>query len=320
VACYLREGGVTAKPFVVALASMAAKGAVRIERGPGDYLISKLGGDAALEAEEQEVADNLFKCADSVLLNKLFPAFLNRAASRLGGSLEAAVEPELISRHFAWLVPGLTLSFWSLLAALYPDFDRIWNEPTGRLIFLPLAAEIVAVLAILKTLPAIIYKIRSRFVGQSAQPLFFTKSDLELVYLLLIVGACTGAIAFFTSWVFACQGAGFLVLNAVAALAFRAPTAKGYRALDQLADFGTFLAEVDADRVNRMSSPTGPSPSADKNWVWALALGIEHAWGEQFAAAVLNRIGTQAAIEEIDQAAPEEGKRSLEIMDLGLNK
>ena len=109
-------------------------------------------------------------------------------------------------------------------------------------------------------------------------------------------------------------------MNAIAALAFRTPTAEGYRVLDQIADFRAFLADVDADRVNRVNLPDGPSPSADKNWAWALALGIEHSWGEQFAAAVLNRVGLQSAFDAVEQNSPEGHGRDLEIMDLRLNK
>jgi len=319
VACYLREDGATEKPFVVTMASMAAKGVLHIERGPDDYLTTKLDSTATLEPEEQAVADALFRTRSSVLLKEIFPAQLKLAAGNVRASLESAIEPELISGHFAWLVPGLTLSLWSLLAALYPDFDKIWSEPVGLMI-IAAGLGIVAVLGILKTLPAILYKARSYVPGRTPNPLPLARSDLKIIYLLLMALACVSAIAFFTSWTLAWQWGSFLTVNAIAALAFRTPTAEGYRVLDQIADFRAFLADVDADRVNRVNLPDGPSPSADKNWPWALALGIEHSWGEQFAAAVLNRVGLPSAFDAVEQNAPEGQGRDLEIMDLRLNK
>jgi hypothetical protein len=98
----------------------------------------------------------------------------------------------------------------------------------------------------------------------------------------------------------------------------RLPTLTHHRLLDQLADFRTFLAEVDQDRVNRMNLPKGLSTAPDKLWAWALALGIEHAWGEQFASAVLNIVGLETAFFDMEQNLPEQRRRELEILDLHL--
>lgn len=320
VACYLRERGATEKPLVVALASMAAKGIVQIERGPEDYLITKLKHEATLEPEEDAIANLLFRSGPAILLSRIFPSLWELAARDLRSAVQSAVEPELISSHFAWLVPGITLSLWSLPAAVYPDFGKIWNESTGRLVILPVACAVVIFLAILKTAPATLYKIKSRMPGHAPHPLPFTKSDLKVVSLSLMAAGCTCAIAFFTSWPLALQLTAFLVANTIAAVAFHAPTADGRRLLEQIDDYREFLMDVDADRANRMSPPLGASPSVDKNWPWALALGIEHAWGEQFAAAVLNRVGVPAAVDTIEQNLGDEPGRDLDIMDPGLSK
>jgi hypothetical protein len=60
------------------------------------------------------------------------------------------------------------------------------------------------------------------------------------------------------------------------------------------------------------------SARAEKYWAWALALNVEHAWGEQFAAALLNRLGPHAAIESIAENLPEPGRAAAEILDLRL--
>jgi hypothetical protein len=79
-----------------------------------------------------------------------------------------------------------------------------------------------------------------------------------------------------------------------------------------------FLAEVDSDRVNRMNAPGAPSAAAEKYWGWALALDVEHAWGEQFAAAVLNLLGPVSALASIEGSLPENGRTSAKMVDLNL--
>jgi Predicted membrane protein (DUF2207) len=139
VACYLREGGASEKPVAVALVNMAAKGSLRIEQGPRDYLLTQADASVALEPEEQTVADALFRGrGNSICLADVPQSRLEQMARSLHACLESIAEPDLISGHFAWLVPALTLSLWCILAVLYANMEDLRNMQFGGTIVVPM--------------------------------------------------------------------------------------------------------------------------------------------------------------------------------------
>jgi len=333
VAAYLWERGGSDKPFVVAMANMASKGWLKIEQGPADYLLSRGDASPQLEDEEQVIAEELLRGStstqevsgvlvstlhvgkDPTCLSQLFT--LGRTARLVRDSLESAVEPELLSSHFAWFVPGLTLSIWCFLAALYPEIDGLRNSPPP-LVILSAAFAVFALLATIKTLPTTLYKLKSHLPGRTPRPLPMVKRDGMVLILMALSLASLALFAWISSLQLGLQFGAFLLVNLVGIVALRAPTAAGHALLAKLSDFRMFLAQVDADRVNRMNTPTAPSPVSEKYWAWDLALDVEHAWGEQFTAAVLNRLGPESAMESINSVAPEQGRAGAEIMDLRL--
>ncbi|HXP16934.1 MAG TPA: hypothetical protein VN868_07525 [Terriglobales bacterium] len=79
-----------------------------------------------------------------------------------------------------------------------------------------------------------------------------------------------------------------------------------------------FLAEVDGDQVNWATAPDAPTPSREQSRAGALALGVGHSWGEQFAAARLSRVGSVSALASIEDKCQNEGRAAGEIMALHL--
>jgi len=318
-AAYLWGRGVTDKSFVVALANLIVKGQLKIERGPNDYLVSRGNASPPLHDEEEIIAETIFMgSGSSVLLSKLF--LLASMARQVRNELQSAVEPELISRHFAWFIPGLYVSLLALLAAFYPEIDGLREMQNGQLILLPAGMAVWSALATLKTAPATFYKIKSQLPGRAPRTLPFVKRDRTVAVMVLATAVSLGVVAWMTSRMFALQFWVFLALNAGGMLALRAPTRAGHRVLRQLEDFRLFLVQVDSDRVNRLNAPDAPSPTADKNWPWALALDVEHAWGEQFAAEVLNRLGPVSSMPGLEDLAPapEDERSRAELVDLRL--
>jgi hypothetical protein len=315
---------------------MSSKGWLKIEQGPNDYLISRGDPSAQLEAEEQVIADDLFRglTSEHYVGGKLVSTIdartnsrclsqmttLERTARSVRNALESAVEPDLLSSHFAWFVPGLTLTLWCLIAALYPEVDGLRQSQGPGPVLMPALALVAvwALLATIKTLPATLYKLKSHLPGRTPRPLPLVKSDRMVFILLLVALLSLMILGWITSVPFALQFAGFLLANLFGSVALRAPTAAGYALLAQLSDFRMFLAQVDSDRVNRMNAPAAPCPTAEKYWAWALALNVEHAWGEQLTAAILNRLGPESATDAVNAVAPEGGRAGAEIMDLHL--
>ncbi len=317
-ASYLLEGGVSDKPFVVAIVNMAAKGYLRIEQGPSDYLLTQTDAAIPLEPEEQIIAERIFfRGQKSVRLSDL--RILPKAAFQVRQFLDSATEPNLLSSHFPFFIPGFTISLWCFLGAtLYPEMQILWDSNSAVGLLLPVFLAIWFLLATVRTLPALIYKIESLLPGRTHR-MRFVKRDSTTLFMLLLTIASLGAMAWATSLWFAMQFGGYVLVNMLGWLALRAPTADGRALLEQLSEFRMFLADVDSDRLNRMNAPNTTSANAEKYWGWALALDIEHTWGEQFAAAVLNQLGPGSAMLSIEANSPEETRASQELLDLHLH-
>lgn len=316
-ASYLLERGVSEKPFAVALVNMAAKGYLRIEQGSNDYLLSRLDPSIRLEQEEDLIAESLFgHDGNPVLLSKL--GRLPKIAREVRGVIESAVEPDLLSSHFPCFIPGLTVSVWCFLGAtLYPEMQILWDSHSAGILILPVFLAVWFVLATVRTLPAILYKLESLLPGR-VHGMRFDKRDGTAPFFFLLAIAALGVIGWASSPWIAWQFGGYVLVNMLGWLALRAPTAAGRAALDRLSEFRMFLAEVDSDRINRMNAPNASAANVEKYWGWAVALNIEHTWGEQFAAAVLNQLGPDSAMLSIESNLPEDARRRDEVLDLHL--
>ena len=108
-AAYVSERGVTDKTFAVAIVNMAAKGYLRIEQGPNDYLLTQRDASISLEQEEQIIAERIFfQGRKSVRLSELH--ILPKIAFQVRQFLDSGVEPNLLSSHFPFFIPGFTIS------------------------------------------------------------------------------------------------------------------------------------------------------------------------------------------------------------------
>lgn len=317
MAAYLLERGVSDKPTAVAMVNMAAKGYLRIEQGVADYLLSRLDASIALEAEEDLIATALFGTKGrSVRLSQF--GRLPKIGRQVNELLQSVSEPDLISPHFWFFIPGLTVSMWCFLAALYPEIEILWGTNGSAGLIFPAFVAVACLLAAIRTLPAVVSKIRSLIPGRSPYRMRFVKRDNIIPFLLLGAVASLAVIGWATSARFALLFGNYVVVSMLAWISLRSPTAQGRAVLQQLVEFRMFLDAVDSDRINRTNLPNAASAMPEKYWGWALALNIEHTWGEQFAAAVVSRIGPQSAMESIETNLPENEGTSAEIVDLHL--
>ena len=316
-AAYLFDRGATDKPFAVAVVNMAAKGYLRIEQGSSDYLLTRVDSSVPLEDEEQIAAKKLFG-RDGLPIRLSEVTGLASAAYQVRSLLESSVEPDLISPHFALYVPGLTISLWCFPAALLPELEILWTSHSFGGLIVPAAFAAVFFVATFRTLPALVYKLKSLIPGTSPYRMRFVAADSKSSFLALAAVAALAVIGWATSPQFAMQLGGYIIVNLLGWMALRWPTATGQKLLHQLLEFRMFLAAVDQDRLNRMNAPNAPSAIPEKYWGWALALNVEHTWGEQFAAAVLNRVGAQVAFRSLEANLPEDRRISDELINLKL--
>jgi uncharacterized membrane protein len=109
---------------------------------------------------------------------------------------------------------------------------------------------------------------------------------LTLFSLPFLAGECIGI---FMLWTGAGAAAVFVIfagigINLLFHYLLKAPTRAGRQLMDRVEGFRMFLKAVDGDRMSRMTAPPNMTPQLFERFLpYALALGVEHAWAEQFA-------------------------------------
>lgn len=287
VAAFLLDNGRCERAFAAAIVSLAAKGYLKIQQEEDFFVLEKRRGpDGELRPEE------------SLLLERLFPGSLHAYSfngveySRVRSAFDAFEEaikgiadPELISPHFGgWLV-GMSYSLaWIIpVIASHP----VWENSTSLRSLLVIGIWILlggsCFVSALWTWPVTLKKIWSFLPWDDRPSRALTPNDA--IPLILTVGALVGFgfLASETTNKFAGLLTAVVFMNAVFRHALAAPTQAGRKVLAQLADFREFLARADADRLNRENMPGQTPRTLEKHSAYALALGIEHAWGEEFA-------------------------------------
>ena len=76
---------------------------------------------------------------------------------------------------------------------------------------------------------------------------------------------------------------GGLILNVVFAHLLKAPTLQGRKLLDRIEGFKMFLSVTEKERMNLLNPPDQTPELFEKYLPYALALGVEQKWSEQFS-------------------------------------
>ena len=278
---FLERRGYDERTFAAAVVALAVKGHLRIrEDDDRDY---------TLERPQEAAAEPLFD-DEKVLLGALGVApggalpLRSENAVKVGAAhkaLKEALRKEHLKRHFvtngAYLVPGLVGSFAALVVATLqssrPDplslFMLFWltGWTFGVYMIVSRALDIWRQALAGKWLlvvPALFITAFSiPFIGGEMAGLYvlFTQgSPLMAALLLLLVGV------------------NFLFYRLL-----QAPTLAGRRLLDELAGFRMYLDVAEKDELRVRRGPERTLQLFEKYLPYALALGVENAWAEQFS-------------------------------------
>ena len=276
---YVNRMGFDDKTFTAAIVSLAVKGAVTIRENPDrSYTLEKTGREHGLSAGERAVYRKLFSHGrGSIELKQSNHKKLGAAQKALREWLRTEFEKVYFVRNTAYFVPGVVLS----LAALGLLVVAADDPASAAFLCLWLSVWTVAVYFLgrqvwrgWKTSLA-----TGSFLG-SGKALFAT-----LFALPFFAGEVLGLGAFVESA--SLGGAVILVVIQLINLNFyhllKAPTLLGRRMMDQIAGFADYLSVAEKDRMNFHNPPERTPELFERYLPYALALGVEQAWSEQFS-------------------------------------
>jgi hypothetical protein len=320
IAAFLVESGRCERSFAAALISLAARQHLKILQKGDTVTLEKLReADAQLPLEESGIFSFLFtNGVDNYSFNAADSFRLLACYREFQAAIHNVVSGEWMSTHIViWLV-GLCYSLTVLEPVVFA-MPRLGNGmPLASLGFAGLLILVgsTCFIAALRVWPALLRKLSTFLPGSrrprrplnmnDSIPLFLTVTALFGFVLLSVV----------TSTKVAGLLAAALAMNVFSWHLMNAPTSGGRKALAELAAFREFLSRTDADRLGRQNEPGRTPRTLGLFSAYAVALGVECGWGEEFAATILDLVQVDEAYSPpISLPEPDNSPVTLNLFD-----
>jgi len=291
---YLERMGFDEKAFTTGIMSLAAKGYLMIERDDDKtYRLVRqkdyTAAESKLSPDEKSLARKLFENESSIHLTNAQHALLGRAKEALKANLHTTMETTYFVTNARYLWPGIVLSVATIVTAVMMGggsriavalFMSVWLTGWSFGVYVLVGNVIRAWKSV-----------RTEGVLGTGQALFLTLFSLPFV-----AGECFGMGVLLVSSGLAVFS--IIMVTIAANVLFhhllKAPTSAGRQLLDRVEGFKMFLKAVEGDRLQTIIPPEKTPGLFERFLPFALALGVEQAWAEQFSQ-VLALAGTPSA-------------------------
>ncbi len=267
------------KALAAAIIDMAVRKKVCIKEQGGKYTITpgpEAGKDSDMPSDEWSVKQKLLANAPELQLDKSNYKVIRDAQRELQNTLDAAMEKTYFVTNTRYLKGAALLTAFALAGALLSS-GLGWRAMAAHEFALWLAGTTLVLYAMLS------YILRRLWRTTGKQLLLVaavTGVGLPLLAGDLLKSAELGVIV---SPLLVASIAALIALNVLFCYLLKAPTRRGRAVLDQIAGFKMFLAATESDRLNRLNPPDKTPELFEKYLPYAVALGVEKAWGAQFA-------------------------------------
>lgn len=263
--------------FVAALINMAVKGHLRIVERGGDYWLEKTETEkrTPLSAGEVKVFDRLFTFEQAIEVKKANRKRLNKAQTALSSHLRATYDKTFFSNNRLWFFGGLAITVLAWLAVTLTSQDEIaaifmavwlsfWTLGCSQLMLRALRAWM---------------EVATGALGEAPGAIIMTVFSVPFA-----IGWVVGA-----GFLFSALGlvpVAFLVLVPLVNILFfellEARTPLGQQTADEIEGLKLYLSVAEQDRMDFHNPPERTPEHFEKLLPYALALGVENRWVEQF--------------------------------------
>lgn len=280
---FLERMGFDDKAFTCAIIGLAAKGYLKIEQDESKtYKLERQGkapSESGLTADEKALAKILFEDGTPLVLTNEKHTLLSRAQKAVENTLHATTEKGYFLTNGRYVWPGAALS----LAAIAGMVVTRGGQLLAVAIFISvwLTGWSFGVYALLNSVLRAWRSVRSQGVLGAGQAVF-----LSLFSIPFVIGECVGiGLLVWSSGVIAAAIiASAMIVNVLFHHLLKTRTLAGRALLDRVEGFKMFLKAVDADRLQTMAPHPNKTPALFERFLpYALALGVEQAWANQFS-------------------------------------
>jgi len=290
---YLERMGFDDKVFTVAILGLAARGYLKIEMDVSNtYRLVRKPGYGPLEdqlpPDEKVVANKLFEEGATLYLSREKHALLERAKKALELSLQGRMEKAYFFTNARYLWPGVVLTAITAIAAMVSGDGSAMA--LGLFMSVWLSGWTVGVCALLIGVARAWKSVRVGGVMAVPGAVFISLFSVPFLagegfgLFMLWTGGGTAVIAIILF------GIG---INVLFHYLLKAPTSLGRQQMDRVEGFRMFLRAVDGDRLTMMGAPIKTPELFERFLPYAVALGVEHAWANQFSQVLAAAAGAQ---------------------------
>lgn len=280
---FLERMGFDEKAFTAAIMGLAAKGYLLIDQDESKTykLVLRKNAtekDSTLSADEKSLARILFEDGSPLVLKNKNHEVLSRAQKAVETNLHATVEANAFRTNARYLWPGIILSVLTIVAVVLMTGGSLL--PVALFMSVWLTGWSFGVYMLVSSVIRAWKSVRTEGVLGAGQAGFLTLFSLpfiagECLGLGMLIWACGLAAA---GLIAACIG-----INVLFHHLLKAPTLAGRALMDRVEGFKMFLTAVDADRLQTIARPDKTPQLFERFLPYAFALGVEHAWAQQFS-------------------------------------
>ena len=289
---FLERRGFDNTAFAAAVVDLAVKGTLAIEEKSGFTLSRrKDAGDDKLSPDESALAQGLFAGDEQIAVKASHYAALHRAREALRDSLAGDWGKGYFRTNRNYFLPGVGVSLLSLILVATTSND------TGMAIFIMIWLSIWT--AGCAALGSAVFS-SWRFVAEARGSI---RKGLQVVPALIMTAFAVPFVAgeLYGLWLISGHSppavvvvAVLLLLNPIFFWLLEAPTVTGRRLMDQIEGFRLYLSVAEKERMALLDTPERTPELFEKYLPYALALGVDQKWSEQFAD-VLGKAGETGA-------------------------
>ncbi|HKD14553.1 MAG TPA: DUF2207 domain-containing protein [Candidatus Angelobacter sp.] len=294
---YLRQMNFDDKAFTSAILGLAAKGCLTIKQdGSHSYrLMQKRDSHqiGQLSSDEKTLKQKLFEDNDRVDLSSSGSSVVYRARQALETALHTGLEKLYFVTNAGYLWPGILLTIIAAVAMLLAGASQMDGGQLGVALFMIvwLSGWSVGVGALLHAVARAWKAARANKVLGGAGAMGIT-----LFTIPFLIGEIAGLGAL--TWAISVVGLLVIVLligsNVLFHHLLKAPTRAGRQLLDRVDGFKMFLTAVDGPRFTTMIPPNKTPELFERFLPYALALGVEQAWAQQFSQVLATAAGASS--------------------------
>jgi uncharacterized membrane protein YgcG len=269
--CFLRHMGYNDRVFVSAAVDLAVKRYLTIEQEGSVYSLTKLRKeDGSLPVEEHNLMRVLFMNTNEIDLFASASPSVQLAVKTLKDDLKLEENQKLYQKNGSAVIVGIALSVLTLIAMVI-TLPTSKQGVAGFLTFW-LSIWTFAVFGLITGTVRAWKAKSSTAIGITFGAIIFSAFE---------VGAL--AAFSFTVGIWAAVGLGLiLATNAIFVHLLKRLTPAGRQLMDEVEGFRQFLTMVEGDRLQRSDAPARTPALFEKCLPYALALGVEQAWSQQF--------------------------------------